>query len=104
MDFGGAMGSEGSDDQSGTGAEVCGADCASVKFGNSVNHSSSVLSADGCTKPIEFMDVLKAFREDAIGDGAGSLSDGKQSGHLGLQVGGDPGERFGCNIPGHEAG
>lgn len=103
-DCGGAVGSEGSDDQGCAGAEVGGADGASVQLGNPADNCRSVFSHDGCTEAIEFVNVLKAFRKHAVGNRAGSLSDGEQGCHLRLEIGRDSGEGFGSEALGKECG
>jgi len=103
-DFGGAVGSEGSDDQSCAGAEVGGADCAPVQLRDSADYCRAVSGENGSAEAIEFVNVLKAFRKHAVGDCAGSLSDGQQGSHLRLEIGGDSGERFGREALGTECG
>lgn len=98
VNFCGSVCRQGGNDQRGTGAEVCGAYGATVESGNSVNSGCSVFESDGSAKSIELVDVLKTFREYSISDGAGSRSDAEQGCHLSLQVGGEPGVRFGSDV------
>lgn len=98
VDLCGAVCRECGDNQCGTGTEVCSAYGATVEFWNSVNSGSSVFKSDGSAESIEFVDVLKAFREHAISDGTGSRGDAEQCSHLGLQVGRESGVRFGDDV------